>query len=513
MEAEKERIAELIRQIQSGSKEAFGELYKLTAPRAYFVALEITKNEHDAEDILQESYIKALEKIDEIDPERNFLGWFYQVVANKSKDFLKGKKAILFDGEEEEIFESIPDDDVQFSPEESLNQDELRREVMEAIDELTAEKRACVMMMYFGEMSVNEIANSLEVPVSTVKNRLFTARKDLKNKFEKRGITSLYSAAPIGVVVWALGKTSEAVSTTFAASVASAEVLAGINAAGSGIATAAAGTTAASGAAASAAGGAAAKIAALSVAQKVVAGVVATGVITGSAVGVTTVVKNNIMSETTTAYVEEVTTAPSFETEFVPVIAPTQAETTVSDSTEVSTAKREPTATASKSAETTAQQTAASTAAKTSKATTTRRNYFPNKTTTEKITSTTIVSATKQTTTESTTEKKTTTTKKETTEAATTVKAATTVQPSTTQPTTTESTTQAPATLIIEITDLDESVVDTLNLTVPAGTEMTWDYLINLIKANGYETMAGVYGDAVDTTAEAGMTYNFTAEL
>lgn len=429
MREDRERIAELIKRIQGGDISAFEELYKLTSPRAYFVALELTKNEHDAEDILQESYIKALERIDEIDPDKNFSGWFYQLVANKSKDFIKGKKLLVYDGEEEEILEAIPDENLQFSPEENLNQDELRSEVMAAIDELTAEKRACVMMMYFGEMSVNEIAESLEVPVSTVKNRLFTARRDLKTKFEKKGITALYGAAPLGVVIWALGKTSEAVSATFAASAASAEVLAGIGAsgisvaaagassaatAGAATATAASGVASASTAAATGAG-VAAKVAAFSVAQKVVAGVVTAGVISGSAAGVATVVKNNNdMPPVTTAYTEEVTTAPSQTAEFAfAVITTSEASTaSASEKTTSITAKREPTATTAKPTETRARETeptatVASTKTKKTKVSTTRRDYSLNKSTTLKITTekqTTEASAT-ETTTEMTTTK------------------------------------------------------------------------------------------------------------
>lgn len=487
MESEKERIGNLIRQVQSGDKTAFEELYKLTSPRAYFVALKIVQSEHDAEDILQESYIKALEKIDEIDPDQNFMGWFYQVVANKSKDFLKGRKALVFEDGEEELFEDIPDENTQFSPEENLNQDELCREVMAAIDELTAEKRACVMMMYFGEMSVNEIAESLEIPVSTVKNRLFTARKDLKNKFEKRGTSALYSAAPLGAVIWALGKTSEAVEATFAASAASAEILAGIGASGISVAatsaTAATTATAAASASTAAAGtGIAAKAAALTVAQKVVAGVVAVSVVGGSTAGVATVVKNHNekQAETTTAYVEEVTTAPSQEVDFV--FAQTEITEESTSESELSTEKREPTATTSKAEKTTAQKTTG----------TAQSNTTTVKTTTQKQTTTTAAPTT-------------TTTKAETTTAVTTTQAATI--------TTTQPTTAAPATLIIEIADMDDTVVDTLNLTVPAETQLSYEYLISLISANGYEAMAGVYGDAVGSIAEAGATYNFTAEL
>ena len=100
---------------------------------------------------------------------------------------------------------------------------------MAAIDELSDEKRACIMMMYFGEMSVKEIAESIELPESTVKNRLYTARKDLKSKFEKNG-NILYGAALGGVIIWALQKTSVTASAAFAASAASANILAGISA-------------------------------------------------------------------------------------------------------------------------------------------------------------------------------------------------------------------------------------------------------------------------------------------
>ena len=200
MDNEKERINRLIAQLQSGDKSAFDEFYKLTSPKAYFIALKITQNEHDAEDILQESYIKALEKLDEIDASQNVMGWFCKIVANKSKDLIKGKKPLVYEDEENALFDEIPEDKTDFCPEENLNQEELRLEVMAAIDELTSEKRACIMMMYFGEMSVKEIAESIEVPESTVKNRLYTARKDLRNRFEKSG-NVLYGAALGGVII------------------------------------------------------------------------------------------------------------------------------------------------------------------------------------------------------------------------------------------------------------------------------------------------------------------------
>lgn len=287
------RISELVKEIQNGNEKAFDELYKLTNQRAYYVALEFVKKDEDAQDILQESYVKALSKIKELDKPESFQSWLNQIVANKSKDFLKKKKPMLFEAEENEVFEVLPDEDMNFRPESSLDQNELQRTVMEVLDELNEEKRACVLMMYFEELSVSEIAQTLEIPEGTVKTRLFSARKDLKEKFSKRGITSAYSVAPIGVVLWAMRKSCITAGAAFAASEGSATVLASVSAASaSTAATASTATTAATAVTAKASGGIGAKIMAMSLAKKIVAGVAAVAVIGGTTAGVVTVTKN-----------------------------------------------------------------------------------------------------------------------------------------------------------------------------------------------------------------------------
>ena len=512
MKEENEKLARLIKQIQSGEESAFEEFYKLTSPRAYFIALKLTQNEHDAEDILQESYIKVLEKINEIDTTKNITSWLLRIVSNKSKDLLRSRNRLVFDGEEESVFDDIPEEKAEFCPEVNLNQEELRLEVMAAIDELTDEKRACIMMMYFGDMSVREIAKSIEVPESTVKNRLFTARKDLKARFEKSG-NVLYGAALGGLLIWALSKTGEITASAFAASAASDTVLAGINSASATAASsaAAAGTATAAVSSSAATGtGIAAKIAALSVVQKVVAGIAATAVIGGSAAGVATVANKIESSNETTTYIEEVTTAPSQYEEYVFAVVTTE-ESTADNSSATET---EPTATVRAESSTkrpsvtsttrSAQTTKTTAVTSTTKRTTTTRPTTTKPTTTKTAT-TTRPTTTRPTTTEYTTEEETTT-------IPTTTQPATT-QPTTTQPSTTEPTTQAPATVEVEVMDMNEEPVATFSLTVEAGTEMTWEYLVSQIKAKGYEPKAGIYGDAVDAVAEAGKIYSITAEL
>lgn len=520
MEVNKQRIAELVGKIQNGDKFAFDELYKLTSERAYFVALEFTKNNQDAEDILQESYIKALSKINKLDKPESFSSWLNQIVANKSKDFLKKKKPMLFEAEENEVFEVLPDEDKSFSPEDNLDQTELQKTVMEVLDELSEEKRACILMMYFEELSVGEIAETLEIPEGTVKTRLFSARKDLKNKFAKRGITSLYSTAPVGVVIWALRRMSDAVSKTFVGTGASAKVLAGITVAGASTAAgvAVAGTTAATTAAAVGTGtatatgaaatgtGIAAKIAALTVAQKVIAGVSVAAVVAGGTVGVVTVANDDNKDDiSTTAYTEEYTTAPSFETAFaVDVLGTVEfSETTESSSNESTSAY----SSASESSTSKLQSTTGKVNDKTT-STSAKQTTKKQTTTSTKATTTQKSAATKR---ETTTQKETTT-KKVTTTKETTTEKQTTTKPTTTKPTTTEATTKGKATIVIKILDLDNTVIDTLEFTVDEGTEMSGNYLWGLAESSGH-SISGVFGSDKGSVAQAGKTYSFEAEI
>ena len=288
-------IAQLVNEIQNDNQKAFTQLYNLTSERAYFVALRFVKSETDAQDILQESYIKALTKIKELDKPESFQSWFNQIVANKSKDFLKKKNPMLFEAEEHEVFEVIPDDNLDFSPEENLDKNELQQTVMEVLDELSEEKRACVVMMYYNEMSVSQIAESLEIPEGTVKTRLFSARKDLKDKFEKRGITSAFSVAPFGVVLWAMRRASGVAYASFVASGAAATTAAAVGAGAASVSVAAGTVTS---------GGLGAKFAAMSLTKKVIASVTAAAVMTGATVG--TIMVINSKEETPPAITEEI---------------------------------------------------------------------------------------------------------------------------------------------------------------------------------------------------------------
>jgi len=175
-------IAELVRKAAQGDQGAFNSLYLRTRDRAYFVAHSITKNEQDALDILQEAYLKAWQSLDSLEQPELFGAWFRQITGNTAKNFIKKQKPWLFvpkNGEENDVLDWQPENDTGYIPDAAMDVVETRRLIMELVDALPEDQRLCVLLYYYDEMSVGDIAAALKVPVGTVKNRLFVARQKI----------------------------------------------------------------------------------------------------------------------------------------------------------------------------------------------------------------------------------------------------------------------------------------------------------------------------------------------
>lgn len=179
-----DQIPALAARLQAGDGRVFNDLYEATRPAAYFTALKIARNEQDAEDILQEAYIQLLDKIKSLENPQTFPSWFNQIVANKAKDYLKKKNPQFLEdaGAERAYTEETEDDDRDFIPEDSMDKIELQLEMMRIIDSLSDVQRTCVLLYYYDEMPVKEIAASLDVSEAAVKSRLFHARREIKTK-------------------------------------------------------------------------------------------------------------------------------------------------------------------------------------------------------------------------------------------------------------------------------------------------------------------------------------------
>ena len=213
-----------IRLAQNGDADAFSRVYNATVKTAYFVAKRILVDESEeaVEDVLQDSYVAIYTNINTFST-GNFQGWVDVIVANRAKNYLKKKKPMLFsqmESEDEDAPElQFEDENIEFRPDEQMDYSETKRLVMEIIDGLSEEQRTAVVLYYFDEMSVKDIAAACECSENTIKSRLNYARKNIKEKveeLEKKG-TKLYCFPLVPFLYWLLKEEFKA--TTVSAAV------------------------------------------------------------------------------------------------------------------------------------------------------------------------------------------------------------------------------------------------------------------------------------------------------
>lgn len=195
---------EAINLAKAGEERGYGFLYEKTYKSKYYLALQYMKNEEEAEDVLQEAYIKAFSKLDTLENPEAFQGWLGMIVANTAKNMLAKKRPLLFsdlavDDEGEEFEYQIEDDDLEVQPELSYTRQETKELVHELIDSLSEEQRLCILMFHIEGIPISEIARAMDCSENTVKSRLNYGRKNLRMKAEdlqKKGY-KLYSVAPL----------------------------------------------------------------------------------------------------------------------------------------------------------------------------------------------------------------------------------------------------------------------------------------------------------------------------
>ncbi len=175
-------IKELVLSAKNGNKKAFDKLYKLTSNDVWFTCVSLLKDEENAKDIMQETYITAFLKLDTLKDEEKFCGWLTAIATNKSKNKLKGKVEYQID---DEILIAETETDELMLPEEYINKAEKRKVLLQIMeDTLSFNQYQVVLMFYFNELSIAEIAQALEISEGTVKSRLNSSRAKMKTAIE-----------------------------------------------------------------------------------------------------------------------------------------------------------------------------------------------------------------------------------------------------------------------------------------------------------------------------------------
>ena len=172
-----------IARLKQGDLDGMEALVKRHQVRAVSAAYLIVRDPKLAEDIVQEAFLRAAEKIDQFDESRPFGPWFLRSVINAStKAVRKQKRFIPLDGTRDEETTKVADwlIDPDPHPEQIVETQETRQMVWEALGELTAGQRAVIVMRHFLEMSEAEMTQELDRPLTTIRWRLKTARNQLR---------------------------------------------------------------------------------------------------------------------------------------------------------------------------------------------------------------------------------------------------------------------------------------------------------------------------------------------
>lgn len=199
-------LTEAVRRAQAGDQEAMGELYRQTNQRVYALALRLTRNPELAMDAVQDTYVSALGNLDQLREPAAVLHWLFQIAANRCRKLQRREGRYVQpqqDEEDQDFFETIPDPDEKLLPEAAADTGETRRLLWELIDSLPQAQRECMILFYFSQFTVEQIAKAQDCSEGTVKSRLNYGRKKLKEcvlALESREGIRLHTLAPVGLL-------------------------------------------------------------------------------------------------------------------------------------------------------------------------------------------------------------------------------------------------------------------------------------------------------------------------
>lgn len=176
----------LVRAVQNKDQKSFEELYRKYYRKIYAIAFATTKNASDAEDILQITFSKVWQSISSLKDPATFNTWIQKIAINESNNLLnKRKPSVSIDEEEYESPVTELESDLML-PEVYAEREDLSARLRQIIYELSDVQRQTVMLFYFDNLTISEISQIMDCTESTVKSRLYLARKAIRTEIEEQ---------------------------------------------------------------------------------------------------------------------------------------------------------------------------------------------------------------------------------------------------------------------------------------------------------------------------------------
>ncbi|MGC8668923.1 MAG: RNA polymerase sigma factor [Chthonomonadales bacterium] len=175
----------LVQRTLDGDVEAYGVLVQRYERHVYSLAYRMVGNGDDAADLVQDTFLRAFGALASFRRDASFLTWLYKIASNLCIDFMRARKSrasLSLDYEVEEGREPIADRSA--SPEDAAVRGAVSEVVQDAVLCLPAKYRVVVVMRHLQGLSIEEIAEQLQLPTGTVKTHLFRARQMLKERLK-----------------------------------------------------------------------------------------------------------------------------------------------------------------------------------------------------------------------------------------------------------------------------------------------------------------------------------------
>lgn len=179
---ERERVAQLAGQNDDASRR---ELFEIFYRRTYAVVYAILRHRESAEDITQDAFIKAFLNLPKLRDKEKFGPWLAAIATNLARNYLKREKRLYFTGNPVEPPAGSVESAFRSTEEQVIREAEIAR-VREALRTLPPEQYQVVIMQYFYDLKLIEIARFLKISPGTVKSRLFRARTRLSRVLEPK---------------------------------------------------------------------------------------------------------------------------------------------------------------------------------------------------------------------------------------------------------------------------------------------------------------------------------------
>ena len=184
-EMKHERLARLVERAKEGDEYAFAEIYHEFSKSVYYMGLRITKNEDDADEIVQETMLSVYKNLHSIKSPKALVAYVNRVASNKAIDLMRKSNPLQSDDYAESLLYIIVETNEDYIPEEYLEKKEMREHVVSLIDELSPAQSAVIILFYYKQLSGKQIAKLLNINEAAVEMRLSRARAALKKKLQQ----------------------------------------------------------------------------------------------------------------------------------------------------------------------------------------------------------------------------------------------------------------------------------------------------------------------------------------